>query len=410
VIRAQDGFQVYSDSIDRTMQDVIEVQQDIAERIAESLDVVLDDEKREAMFALGTRDIDAYEHFLRGRQLFHEWSIHGEASTIWHANEWLDKAIAADPTFSTSYSLRSHAFIYFLLGVLPLPETEPLAEGTDADAWALDQLMGDVSKAVVHAQDPGIRLLNQITEVILSNDFGGLPLLLDQVDAGSMANIPDILDIYRVQIALILLGHQDVALSIGEQRIDLNPLSPFSYSQAWVAALAKGDIQRAMDFLEQGRQIAGSAKFNEGNSTLTLFVAGRINDAISMAEDSSFGVQATRKHYLAMFYAFAGRANEALTLLEELREAKQEYIYTAVALRELGEYEAAQRMLGAIDKRPGGAHRLLLGIISDFGGRIPFDLDWTPNLAARLAEAGVLLEPFEFQRASGDDEIEVAGN
>ncbi len=46
LIRAEDGFHLWSDTYDRTLEDVFAVQEDIAENIAETLDVVLNEDKR----------------------------------------------------------------------------------------------------------------------------------------------------------------------------------------------------------------------------------------------------------------------------------------------------------------------------------------------------------------------------
>lgn len=62
--------------------------------------------------------------------------------------------------------------------------------------------------------------------------------------------------------------------------------------------------------------------------------------------------------------------------------------YMAWALQALGEDERAEQIWRASDRRLMG-HVELARFTADLGGRIPFDLAWTPNFARRLAEAGV---------------------
>lgn len=52
LIRAEDGFHLWSETYDSSTENLFEVQTDIAEEIAKTLDVFLDDERREKMFAL----------------------------------------------------------------------------------------------------------------------------------------------------------------------------------------------------------------------------------------------------------------------------------------------------------------------------------------------------------------------
>jgi len=59
LIRAADGFHLWSQSYDRTLDDVFAVQEDIAENIAEALGVLLDDDARRIMRSAGIRDVAA---------------------------------------------------------------------------------------------------------------------------------------------------------------------------------------------------------------------------------------------------------------------------------------------------------------------------------------------------------------
>ncbi len=56
LIRAMDGFHLWSETYDRTMEDSFAVQTDIAERVAAALNVILDDDRRAKMRAVGVRD------------------------------------------------------------------------------------------------------------------------------------------------------------------------------------------------------------------------------------------------------------------------------------------------------------------------------------------------------------------
>ena len=55
LIRANDGFHLWSETYDSTSADTIAVQENIAEKIAVAMDIVLDEGKREAMRQAGLR-------------------------------------------------------------------------------------------------------------------------------------------------------------------------------------------------------------------------------------------------------------------------------------------------------------------------------------------------------------------
>ena len=67
LIRAQDGFHLWSQTYDRKSEALFDVQEDIAENIASTLDVVLDEEARNRMLAFGTRDVSAFLAYVEGR-------------------------------------------------------------------------------------------------------------------------------------------------------------------------------------------------------------------------------------------------------------------------------------------------------------------------------------------------------
>ena len=60
LIRADDGFHLWSETYDSTSTDTIAVQENIAEQIASVLDVVLDERKRDAMKQAGLRQANVY--------------------------------------------------------------------------------------------------------------------------------------------------------------------------------------------------------------------------------------------------------------------------------------------------------------------------------------------------------------
>jgi TolB-like protein len=69
LVRAADGVQLWSESYDRRDDDLLDVQRDVAEKVAAALDVLLDDARRERMFAAGTRNVEAFEAYVRGREI-----------------------------------------------------------------------------------------------------------------------------------------------------------------------------------------------------------------------------------------------------------------------------------------------------------------------------------------------------
>ena len=66
LIRASDGFHLWSQTYDRAEQDVVSIQEEIAVAIAHALKTVMEPDRLQAMVRLGTRSVEAYEEYLKG--------------------------------------------------------------------------------------------------------------------------------------------------------------------------------------------------------------------------------------------------------------------------------------------------------------------------------------------------------
>ncbi len=72
LIRAADGFHLWSQTYDDTLEDAFAVQEDIALNIAEALDLVLDEERLGLMRRSGIGDVQAFIAFQKGREIHEE--------------------------------------------------------------------------------------------------------------------------------------------------------------------------------------------------------------------------------------------------------------------------------------------------------------------------------------------------
>ena len=103
LIRASDGFHLWSDTFDRPSADVIAIQEEIALQIANALETAMDPEALAAMVSAGTRSVPAYEAYLRGMGHYLNRRSGGDADELLAAfSEW-ETAIELDPGFALAY-------------------------------------------------------------------------------------------------------------------------------------------------------------------------------------------------------------------------------------------------------------------------------------------------------------------
>jgi len=73
LINSGDGYHLWSERYDRGLEDVFTIQDDIAARITEALKLRLTPQDLNAIQVKPTGDIQAYDYYLRGRQLVNQF-------------------------------------------------------------------------------------------------------------------------------------------------------------------------------------------------------------------------------------------------------------------------------------------------------------------------------------------------
>ena len=107
LVSTDNGFHLWSESFDRKLEDVFATQSEIAQNIVRALRSSLTKEEAALIERGGTRDPQAYEYYLRARQLHNEHSD----TTIRQAIELYRRAAQADPEFA-----KAHAGLAMALG------------------------------------------------------------------------------------------------------------------------------------------------------------------------------------------------------------------------------------------------------------------------------------------------------
>ncbi|MEE4330341.1 MAG: hypothetical protein V2J10_05690 [Wenzhouxiangella sp.] len=95
LIRASDGFHVWSNNFDREIADMIGIQEDLARQISTAMETTMDPEALAAMADAGTKSVEAYRTYLRGR------SAEGQGSS--EAYALFEQARQIDPGFAVAH-------------------------------------------------------------------------------------------------------------------------------------------------------------------------------------------------------------------------------------------------------------------------------------------------------------------
>ena len=100
LVTVADGYRRWSDRYDREMKDIFAIQDEIAESIVEALEVTLSPKERRAIQNVATRDVEAYDFYLRGRKFFYETT----RSSYEYARQLYSRAIEIDPNYALAFA------------------------------------------------------------------------------------------------------------------------------------------------------------------------------------------------------------------------------------------------------------------------------------------------------------------
>lgn len=120
LINGKTGYHVWSNTYDKKWDTdkIIDIQTDIANNIAKSLNILLDEKQKKVIDAIGTKNIDAYEAFLKGRHIYNgnlQYSVSNlSPKSDWDANKWFDKALEIDSTIALAYYFKNEAYTTYI--------------------------------------------------------------------------------------------------------------------------------------------------------------------------------------------------------------------------------------------------------------------------------------------------------
>ena len=101
LIDGSDGNELWSDKYDRELSDIYAIQEDIARHVARSLHVVLPVSADRRLKSLGTRNVAAYDSYLRGIDYLR---MPPDETSLLLAEGLLREALAVDPEFASAHA------------------------------------------------------------------------------------------------------------------------------------------------------------------------------------------------------------------------------------------------------------------------------------------------------------------
>ncbi len=327
------GYHLWSERFDRELEDVFAVQDEIARSIAETLEPRLTGGRAAALPERPTRDVEAYDLYLKGR---HFWKLRRMRQAI----EQFERAVAKDPAYAAAYTALADSYsIWGFYGGISTWEAYGRAR---AAAERAQELMPD--SAEVH-----------VALGVLEHYYGWDTARQERELRLAVERNPRLGDAYFwLGLSLGVRGRFEESLEVAREGLALEPHSANAQASLGWSYAGSRRFEESLPEFRKAVSFDPDAAFPLWSLGSTLHQVGRLDEAVTTLERAVAVTQ--REHCFEMALlggalVAVGRGREARALLDELLDrAHREYVPPfdlAILHCALGERELA---LGALEK------------------------------------------------------------
>ncbi len=307
MIDAKHDQHLWSESYDRELQDIFAIQSDIAERVADALRVELLSAERREIERKPTESTEAYQLYLKGR---YHWTERTRAGMD-KALEYFEEAVKLDSNFALAFAGLADCFnIYGDAEWL-----EPKDAFPKAKEFALKAIEINPKLAEPHASLGLVYHSYEWKWEEAENEFKRAIELKPSYATGHQ----------WYGLYLEFRGRVDEGYAAIGQAWRLDPLSRIIALNVGFAMMLKGEYKGAIAQLEKVRDANPKFANVHEDLSLTYYLNARRDDAIREMHEAVAlsGGDAGSKAELACLLGLCSRSDEAVKLLEELKESSK---------------------------------------------------------------------------------------
>lgn len=384
LVRADDGFHLWSQNYDATSEDTIAVQEDIAEQIAVALDVVLDDNKRRAMQFAGLRDVEAFTLYQKAR---YWWAAaHGEMNTtegLKKANALLEQVTERVPDFPQAYLDHHDLYAHHIIDDLAGFEMPGVSQ-EEVDN-ARDNAIRDLDLAIQYARNEEDRHSYEFDRAFIAGEWRGLNGRLDRVLAERTCTTTG----WAPQFATVF-GRAEEAIPLTRATRICDPMSSLEWFNEARTLFWAGYPEEALEVAQKGAEVAPGSWLNL-QTVFILVRLGRFEEADRLVLTR---MQAPIDVHIAHMIIAAARGDrEALTrAYQALSEIESSRLWQFNYANWSGQRDLANEIAAELDNSP-NRHFAFMVYLTWCACGAGFDLEVAPQFAALLESSGVSLPP-----------------
>jgi TolB-like protein/Tfp pilus assembly protein PilF len=272
LIKVDGDAHLWSESWTRDLADIFAVQEGIARNVANELEARLSPRDEARLTRTGTRNVEAYQQYLRGRQFWSERSV----ASLQSAVEAFEAALAFDPDYADAWAGLAQTY-----AVIPEYAAFSSGERRAGDAMAKAHEAADHALALDPASSRALSARAYV-RVMYEFDWTGAEadyqaaMDSDPRDAGTRQWYGELLAYQR---------RWKEAATQYEAALALDPLAPVIHQSRGVLTLFAGNPAAALSDFDESSRLAPGFSFSAYLKTLALIDLRRFDDAAAAARE-----------------------------------------------------------------------------------------------------------------------------
>ena len=391
LIHIETGEPVWSGKFDDQTDDLFSIQENVAEGVTEAFDIIMSPERRAGMFNYGTKNVEAYRQYLKGRHLMKFWHETHEGDDIWRAGEALEAAVSADRAMGRAWIHMADLYHHYLSGHIDEPQTRLNVTVPETQDEALAHLRHVLTQGEQYG-DETTALQARANRIFFSDDWTGIrPAVLEYAETVTPQRGE--LEWLYVPIMLSLLGETKAQTRLMDARVlKYDPGNGTGHAYVVRQYLTQGHLDLAEERLSEAEASTFSSRLAEVKGYMLVAEQNGAELQAHLASSKDRLSPLLTDYFSVLANYFNGEPEKAVAKLNASTALERERIHLALAYNHMGETETARRIFAKVANEPIGAVQIAVEL--SYGAACgPNPLPPILPLEKRMVQGGVAALP-----------------
>jgi len=337
LVNAADGYLFFSERYDRELDDIFAIQEEIAKSIVGKLEIKLTGEQKQSLGRRRTDNVEAYEHYLRGRFI---WNGTRKMPV---AMQHFGEALKHDPEYALAYHGLSDCYCALgLYASVPSRAVMPQAKAAAVRGLELTPDLAEAGTSLgfvqilewdwIGAESTLRGVIAKHPRHALAHSF--LAWLLSDVDRPAEAKaaarrayeMDPLAPVVNGVTALVHYHAREYADAIAhcERVLELDPMSFIGLFAISLSYAHEGRYPQAVKYAEEGARVSPGVTFMQAVLAVVYAMTGKIEDARGLLAQMN---EKARTDYVApillsWIHAHLGEIDPAFESLDQAFEER----------------------------------------------------------------------------------------